>query len=104
MDFTQQHLDTINELAASYFRNGEAKTIEDVNRVLDLVTVSRTQKTTAVEPNKTLLEQIRREQDSLKNSKEWPWVPTVPWPEPPYPIHPIATYADSANLDFPRTA
>lgn len=121
MDFTQQHLDTINELAASYFKNGEAKTVEDVNRVLDLVTVSRTQKTTKADPTDTFLEQIKkRELEGIKDAaeKQKKFEPKVPWPERsresyrdhmPCWISPSdvlygSSVADSVNSDFPRTA
>ena len=112
MEFTQQHLDTINELAASYFRNGEAKTVEDVNRVLDLVTVSQMQQVTAVS-NDVILERIK---DAVDKQKKFE--PKVPWPERsresyrdhvPCWISPDnalygGSVADSANSDFPRTA
>ena len=119
MDFTQYDVDTINLLVVSYFKNGEAKTPDDVSRVLALVMKSRTQETVASAD--TVLERIKkRELAGIKDAaeKQKKFEPRVPWPEIPrdsYRDH-VSCWispddvlygggvADSANQDFPRTA
>ena len=117
MDFTQYDLDTINLLVVSYFKNGEAKTPDDVSRVLDLVTKSRSQETTVkADPTDTFLEQIKKVEK--RREKEKKFEPAVPWPEPPrrswrseeigLGAAPMAYCGDpipgNLDRDFPRTA
>ena len=78
MDCTQYDLDTINMLIASYFKNGEAKTLEDVNRVLALVVKSRTQQTTKAKPS---ISEIFEEKCRDLAEKEKKSKPGVSWPE-----------------------
>ena len=115
MEFTQYDLDTINLLVVSYFKNGEAKTPDDVSRVLALVMKSRSQGTTAA-PLTPLGETIKRLKDEAEKQKKFE--PKVPWPEPPQRswrneeiglgAAPMVYCGDpitgSLDRDFPRTA
>jgi lipopolysaccharide export LptBFGC system permease protein LptF len=118
MDFTQYDLDTINLLVVSYFKNGEAKTPDDVSRVLALVMKSRTQKTVAA-PSESFEEAIQKIKDAAEKQKKFE--PKVPWPEKPHPYvvpdyrywglnEPIPCGGTAKSIpgnldrDFPRTA
>ena len=118
MEFTQYDLDTINLLVVSYFKNGEAKTPDDVSRVLALVMKSRTQ---TKDPTDTFLEELKKIKDAAENQKKFE--PKVPWPEKPYsyvvpnyrywglnePIprgqgSTVGPIPGNLDRDFPRTA